>query len=277
MRHFFRRATAPFVPLALLLPLLFTACSQEPESETAGASQDSPAAADCRLVMGWDSWPPYQYRNPQGEVAGLDIDIARAAAAAGGCEIDFVDGNWMDMLNRLRDGDVDLLAGATPTPGREEFAVFTEPYRSESFAVFTLADNAQIRATETLAELFDSEARIGTVAEYYYGEEIYALMDVAAAAGRLREVEVSEDNYQDLLNGEIDAFLDDPFVASSILRSRGWGERIVATGLNTATGQVSFMLSRQSVTPQVIQRFGDGMNRIRENGELAAILEEYRK
>lgn len=244
MRHFFRRTHALAAPLALLL-LLFTACSQEPESETASVSQDS--AADCRLVMGWDSWEPYQYRNPQGGVAGLDIDIARAAAAAADCELDFVDGKWMDMLQRLRDGDVDLLAGATPTPGREEFAVFTEPYRSESFVVFTRADNAEIRAAQTLAALFDSEARIGTVAEYYYGEEIYALMDAASAAGRLREAEISEDNYQGLLNGEIDAFLDDPFVASSILHSHGWGERIVATGLNTATGQVSFMLSRQSV------------------------------
>lgn len=269
MRHLARRLT----PLLVLLStVLFAACSQEPESEAT-----VPAAADCRLTMGWDPWAPYQFRNAAGDVTGLDIDIARAAAAAAGCELAFVDGKWMDMLERLRNGDVDLLAGATPTPGREEFAVFTEPYRKESFVVFTLADNAAIRATKTLDALFNGEARIGTVAEYYYGEDVYALMDTAAAAGRLREAEVSEANYRNLLDGEIDAFLDDPFVASSILRSRGWGGRIVATPLNTATGQVSFMLSRESVAPEVIQRFQDGMRRIRENGELAAILDAYRE
>lgn len=272
--HHLTGRIAPLI--ALLSPFLFVACSQEPASEPTIA-EPAAKAIDCRLTMGWDPWAPYQFRNARGEVTGLDVDIARAVAGAAGCELDFVNGNWMEMLSRLRDGDVDLVAGATPTPGREKFASFTEPYRTESFIVFTLAENADIRAAESLGALFDSEARIGVVAEYYYGEEIYALMKAAAVGGRLREAVVSEANYQGLLNGEIDALLDDPFVASSILRSRGWGGRIVATDLGTATGQVSFMLSRQSVDPEIIRRFNDGMRRIRENGELPAILDQYRK
>lgn len=276
-----RHSSARFTPLFFLLfPFLFIACSEQPQDEgtaPAAATPSVPQASECTLTMGWDPWEPYQYRDARGDITGLDIDIAKAAAKAAGCELAFVDGQWMDMLNRLRDGDVDLLAGATATPGREKFAVFTAPYRSESFVVFTLADNAAVRAAKTLDELFASDARIGTVAEYYYGEEASALLNLAAADGRLIEAAVAELNYRMLLNGEIDAFLEDPFVASSILRSRGWGERIVATDLNTATGDVSFMISRQSVTPGNIERFSRGLQQIRDSGELEAIITAYRR
>ncbi len=272
-----RHVRKPFTPLILLLAFVVPGCSQEPEGDaTAAAAPATAPPPACELTMGWDPWEPYQYRDVRGEVTGLDVEIAKAVAAAAGCELVFVDGQWMDMLNRLRDGDVDLLAGATATSGREAFAAFTAPYRSESFVVFTLADNAGIRDAKSLEEVFGSGARIGTVSEYYYGEEASALLDAIAAEGRLGEAAVSELNYQRLLHGEIDAFLEDPFVASSILRSRGWGRRIVATNIGTATGDVAFMISRQSVAPETVRRFSDGLQKIRDDGTLAAIIEEYR-
>lgn len=278
MRNAARRFTSLVI---LLLVPFFSGCSEAPQEETAAVVAEPPVdatttpATECRLTMGWDPWAPYQYRDAAGNITGLDVEIARAIASTAGCELDFADGDWMDMLNRLRDGDVDVLAGATVTPGRAEFAEFTAPYRSESFTVFTLADNTAIREASSLQTLLTSDARIGTVAEYYYGADVLELLDSVAAEGRLEEATVAEINYQRLLDGEIDAFLDDPFVAASILHGRDWGDRIVATEIGTANGEVTFMVSRQSVAPENIQRFKDALERIRADGRLAAIIDDY--
>lgn len=151
----------PLRRLLLGLILLLQACEQR-DTEMAEAPVPEPP---CILVMGWDPWEPYQFVDGHGEVTGLDIEIARAAASAGGCTLELVQASWMELLGRLQAGDVHLLAGATRTPGREAFAEFTSPYRAESFVVYTLAGNEALKNATQLQTLLDGETRVGTVAE----------------------------------------------------------------------------------------------------------------
>lgn len=270
---------------AIFVLLAFNGCErQETTTNEADTTQtaDSTAgtkphalAPECQLVMGWDPWEPYQYRTAQGDVSGLDVEIARAAAAAADCELELVEGQWMNLLGQLREGEINMLAGATRTPGREEFAEFTEPYRSESFLVYTHSGNEQLVATSELDALREGDFIIGTVAEYYYGDEISPVLDELDEAGRLREAAVAELNYERLLSGDIDAFIEDPFVAAAVIRKRGLTQ-IAPTDIRIDAADVRFMLSREGLPPESIARFSQGLEQIRANGQLEAILEKYR-
>lgn len=267
--------------LAVGLLLAIGGCSQETGSEPAAKASPAPAGSlaasePCKLRMGWDPWEPYQYRNARGEVVGLDVEIARAVAEQAGCEIEFVEGRWMDLLERVQAGEVGLLAGATQTPGRERFATFTAPYRSESFVVYTLAGNDALRAIRTLDELLATDSRLGTVAEYYYGPEITVALNGLYQAGRLHEAALAAVNYERLVNGEIDAFIEDPFVAAAILRNHAGGERIVPTSVRVDAEDVAFMLSRKGVAPDVAARFGAALETLKTSGALEEIMGRYR-
>src|SRR5262245_21316825 len=130
-----------FALLVILLLCATVACS---EGGTAGqtAQAVTPAVAapapagPCRLTLGWDPAEPFQYRSAEGALAGLDIELVQAVAAAAHCELDFAEGRWVTLVLRLQRGDVDVLAGAMRTPARETYALFSEPYRNESIALY---------------------------------------------------------------------------------------------------------------------------------------------
>lgn len=280
MRRMHSFCSTGFATLFLFI-FVVAGCEQQTEpTEQAAADPRSETATEqeqerCRLTMGWDPWEPYQYRDVQGEVTGLDLDIARAAAKAAGCELRFTEGAWMELLAGVKDGEIDMLAGATRTPGREEFAEFTAPYRTERYQVYASADADALLAIDSVQALRDAGVRVGVVAEYYYGEEISELLDELEAEGRLVEAPVAELNYTRLHDGEIDVFIDDPFVAARIVRSRRIAD-IAPTRIGIETADVAFMLSRASVTPENIGRFREGLETIREQGQLDEIISSYR-
>lgn len=275
------RALIPILPVFLLMLAGCERASEdtgrEATAQEASSERDANVAEPCRLVMGWDPWQPYQFRDPHGEVTGLDVEIAVAAAEAAGCELEFVEASWMELMDRLREGEIDLLAGATKTPGREQFAEFTEPYRSESFVVYTLADKGNLLEAASLDAFLESDMRLGIVAEYYYGEEISKVLDQLQDADRLFEAPIAALNYERLSTGEIDAFIEDPYVASAILRNQPNASRVVPTGIRVEADEVTFMLSKAGVDDANLERFREGLAKIRRNGRLAEILEAWRK
>lgn len=258
------------------------ACSQsdndneKARAETSGTADTAPEES-CTLVMGWDPWEPYQYINAVGEVAGLDVDIAREVATEAGCELDLEQDNWMNLLRDIREGQVDLVAGATLTPEREDDARFTTPYRTESFLVYVRSnDLAGCSEAGSLQALLEDGKRIGTVSEYYYGGVVTELQEDTELAANLQDSPVSELNYTYLLDQRIDGFIEDPFVATSIIRARGLEGDIEECPIVVHSGDVSFMLSRESVDEETFRRLDAALKELQESGRLEEILNRYR-
>lgn len=247
--------------------------SEQPQSDPS-ISLERPD--DCRISMGWDPWEPYQYRDESNEVRGLDVEIVSAVIDAAGCELTLVEGEWATLLSRLKDGDVDLLTGATKTPSRESFAYFSDSYRDESFVLYLRSDEASQHATMTLQELLDRGFRVGVTLEYVYGDEISTLADDPQYEGLFDGVLIGEVNYAKLLSLEIDGFLEDPFVASAIMRRKGLRREIEAHPMELRSGEVHLMLSRASVEIGILERINQGLAKIKEDGTYQQILDRYR-
>ncbi|MDX1443500.1 MAG: transporter substrate-binding domain-containing protein [Gammaproteobacteria bacterium] len=260
----------------LLAVFLLVACSDSSESEPSGAT--SPATAEsCELLMGWDPWEPYQFKNAAGEVTGLDVAVAEAVAAKAQCDIRFERDSWAQLLDGIVSGDIDLLGGATRTPAREDHAWFTAPYRTESFVLYSRTDNLDAcNQASSLAALVSDGWMVGTVQDYYYGDAVAAIQADEALADRIVDSSVSEANLDLLLDREIDAFIEDPFVAAAAIRARGLGDDIVECGIELHAGDVSFMVSKAGVTRSSFENFEAGLQELRESGELRAIVARYR-
>ena len=103
-------------------------CGREP-GESPGPR---PAGAPLVLVTSTDT-PPYSYRDEAtGEVVGLEIDIAREAAAKLGLGLEIRIGKFSDLLPMVGDGRADMAAsGITITEGRLQTVDFSIPYAME--------------------------------------------------------------------------------------------------------------------------------------------------
>ncbi len=233
-----------------------------------------PAAVACTLTMGWDPWEPYHYLEPGGEERGLDVELVRAIASHAGCEVDFVRDSWANLLRRVADGDVDLITGATRTDERDAYALFSDPYRQEAFVLFTRTADAGRFGTGMLANKLAAGMRIGVTDAYVYGDDVEALRDNPDFADQFVSAEIGETNVTRLVNGDIDGFLEDRFVAAAILRRKGL-EADIAGDLVVTSSDVRLMFSRASVEPDLVERINDSMGALRGSGEFDAIQARY--
>ena len=120
----------------------------------------SPARTnDVLVLVTTTNTRPYSYRDEEtGEIVGVEIDIARAAAAKLGCRLEVRKERFPNLLTMVSSGEADLAAsGITITEGRLQTVDFSVPYATEG-GMFLYRAGEEM-PTMILAE----KMRIGTI------------------------------------------------------------------------------------------------------------------
>lgn len=112
------RKTAALILAAVLLFLC--GCRDKKASESGEPRQ--------MLVIGSDIYAPYFYIGENGDFAGLDVEIARAACKKLNVEPVFKNINWENKDEMLNNGDIDCLWGSFSMTGREDAYSWAGPY-----------------------------------------------------------------------------------------------------------------------------------------------------
>lgn len=271
------------VPLMLVvaycisLSLLLTACkpaSQNPPPPTAAVTETAPPIENnCVLRAGFDAWEPYHYLGQGQQAVGMDIDILQTLAAELNCELQLEQDTWTALLTKLRDGELDLLPGASRSSERENYAWFSEPYRQEQFVLYTRSDTNLDFAD--IPSLLAAGHKIGLVSDYYYGEEIDALYGRTPQA--FVSAQIAELNLARLLDDEISAALEDSYVATAMLRRKGLDREITAHSLRLPASDVHLMLSKASISEAQLVELNTAISRLKQNGRLALVLQQYQQ
>ena len=105
---------------ALAVMLTLTACG--------GAESDSSAEDLPRLVIASDNYKPYSYVGPNGNLIGVDVDLAAEACRRLGYAPEFCQIVWENKDAYLSSGQVDCLWGSFTMTGREDLYQWAGPY-----------------------------------------------------------------------------------------------------------------------------------------------------
>ncbi len=91
------------------------------------------------FIVGLDAtFAPMGYRDENGEIVGLDVDLAKEVAKRMGVEARFKPCEWDAIIFDLRSKNIDMVwNGMTITPAREKQVAFTKPYLSDNQIIFT--------------------------------------------------------------------------------------------------------------------------------------------
>jgi polar amino acid transport system substrate-binding protein len=105
------------------------------------------------LRVGLDpSWPPFEYVDERGEVAGLDVDLARAIAKKLGVGVAFVPSGWEGLYDALFAGQFDAIISALPyDPWRTKEAAYSLSYFNAGPVMVVHVDERTIGQTRDLA------------------------------------------------------------------------------------------------------------------------------
>jgi lysine-arginine-ornithine-binding protein len=108
--------------IAVLVALLAVAAGY-------GAYQLSQGTPAILRIATEGAYPPFNFRDKDGELAGFDVDVARALCVQMQVRCEFVAQDWDGIIPNLQAGKYDaIVSSMSITPQRSEQIAFTDPY-----------------------------------------------------------------------------------------------------------------------------------------------------
>jgi len=226
------------------------------------------------LSLGWEEWQPYQYKDSNETVTGLDIELVQAIAYNIDHELTLVELPWKRHLKNVEHGRTDLAASASKTPEREAFAFFSEPYRSESVVMYVRKADTEKYQFNSLREIIGTDFILAVTRGYYYGEEYEALKDDPEFTKHIREVNDNQFAQRLLLKNRVDGFLEDPVAATVELREEGLLNK-VSVHMPIYSDDIYVMFSKKSTNPDLVTEFNRSLAELKANGVIDRIMDKY--
>ncbi|SNS63013.1 MULTISPECIES: ABC transporter substrate-binding protein [unclassified Azospirillum] len=234
---------------------------------TAGA-----AAADVALRA--DAWCPYNCE--AGARPGYLVEIAKAALEPAGHKVSYAMMPWTKVLAAVKTGEVTGALGAVQTEAPE----LIYPKSPLGLSRPTLV----IRRGKELAGLSDKNldplksVRFGSITDYFYSEAVNAFIDANKSLPNMVRVSgdnVTEDLVNMLIEGKIDAMVEDSNVIDYLLESKGYRNLFSYVPLGEPS-DVSIGFSPKDPNAKAYAELIDAkLAEMRKNGQLAQLLSRY--
>ena len=107
------------------------------------------ARAEKRVVrVGWHD-APFYITDQYGRRSGYAYEYQRKIAAYTGWTYEYVEGSWLELMQMLKDGEIDLMSDVSYVKDRTEHMLYASlPMGTEAYYVFVAPDNAEITSDD---------------------------------------------------------------------------------------------------------------------------------
>lgn len=228
------------------------------------------------LRVGYNDWPPYAWRDQQGEAQGLDVELLRAFAEHLGCEVIFINVPAKRSHQMLKSGSLDMMMGATKTAKREEYALFSAAYRDEEVRLFVLDEKKDKIQLTQWQDIFSQKLRLLVPISGWYG------VDYEHTRQRLEQEHLlilspdADKSVQMLTYGRADLIIGDA-MAMPYIASQHQGVRLSPLKPVLDRNQIHLMLSKQTLSSAQLKQFNAAIKALSTNGEIARIVYKWQQ
>ncbi|MBU5477465.1 transporter substrate-binding domain-containing protein [Eubacterium sp. MSJ-21] len=241
--------------------LLLTGCGTTVTEDTQQLS-DLP-----QLVIGSDSYEPFNYINEDGEFAGVDVELAQEACRRIGYEPVFTQIVWEGKDEYLKEGSVDCLWGSFTMTGREDEYTWVGPYLNSRQVVV-------VRTDSDIYQLSDLEGKRVSVQATSKPEREFLNQNNPSTpqVGDLFSFSSMDEIYASLRKGYVDAIAGHESALRTFVETDPENYRILDESLYNSELGVAF--SKDS-TDEAIGKLAQALNEMREDGTTRQIIEKY--
>ena len=233
-----------------------------------GSSKDSDSnKSSCKagtLTMGTNaSFPPYEYVDDNGNIVGIDAEIAQAIADKLGMKLEIKDMEFESLVPAVKAKSIDLaLAGMTVTDERKQSVNFSDSY-STGVQVVIVKENSEIKTVDDLKGK-KIGVQAGTTSDTYctddFGEENvkqFSNGSLAVAA---------------LANGQVDCVVIDNEPAKNYVAANS-GLKILDT--EYVTEDYAIAISKDN--DELLKKVNNALKELKEDGTVDKIVGKYIK
>lgn len=209
---------SPVRPYLKALCALLTAVTvQMPLTAAAGPVLERVRTGGTLRVCIWPEYYGITLRNPRnGQLTGLDVDLAGEFARALGVRLEFVDSTFPRLVDNLVQDRCDVAMHAVGvTPERQKHLQFSIPYLRSGIYGITTKGNRMVR---TWDDIDQPGVRVAVTA----GTFMEPVMARALRKAELVVLPTAQSREQELLAGRVDAFMTDYPYSRRLTDSADW-------------------------------------------------------
>lgn len=186
--------------------------------------------SDKTFTVGFDAeFPPYGYRDDNGEYVGFDLDLAAEVCKRQGWELVKQPIDWDAKDMELSSGAIDCIWNGFTMNGREDAYTWTEPYVDNS-QVFVVAAASGVQNKEELAGKVVAVQKDSSALAALNDEENTDNIALRDSFAQLIEYADYNTAFMDLEQGAVDAVAIDIGVAQYQIAQREAGKFVMLQG-----------------------------------------------
>ena len=223
------------------------------------------AAAET-LTMGTNAaFPPYEFYDENGEVVGIDAEIAAAIAEKLGMDLDIVDMDFGAIITAVSTGKVMIgMAGMTVTPERLQNVNFSDTY-AIGIQTVIVPEGSPITSVDDL--FADGAAFLVGVQEATTGD-IYCTDDFGE--DRIRRFKNGPDAVLALINGSVDCVIIDNEPAKAFV-----AENDGLVLLETAYAEEEYAIAIALENTELLEKINAALEELVAEGKVDEIVSKY--
>lgn len=264
--------------LTLCMALSVAGCGAKEEATAPVASEEAAAAADTAdgteektFTVGFDAeFPPFGYRDDNGEYVGFDLDLAQEVCNRRGWTLVKQPIDWDSKDMELSSGSIDCIWNGFTINGREDEYTWSVPYVDNS-QVFVVAEDAGIAGKADLAGKIVGVQKDSAALAALEDEENQENLDLAASFQDLVQYADYNTGFMDLESGAIDALAIDIGVAAYQIGQRDGGYVILEDELSLEQYGIGFLKGNEELKNQVEETLLEMV----DDGTFMEIAEKY--
>lgn len=98
------------------------------------------------------NYPPYEFKDRNGNPSGYTVEVLRAAAAETGMDVNISLGPWNEVRTELENREIDIITGMYYSDQRDEIVDFSVPHTMVSHSVFVRKSDKGIDPLDDLSD-----------------------------------------------------------------------------------------------------------------------------
>ena len=260
-----KKFSIAMLSMVLAGSMLLTGCGGSKTADSSSDAQDSTTSTSAdggTLRMGTNAtFPPYEFVGDDGNVQGIDADIAAAIADKLGMKIEITDMEFDSLIPALQSDTIDVaLAGMTVAPDRQENVDFSDSY-AKGVQVIIVKDGSDIASPDDL-EGKSIGVQTGTTGDIYctddYGEEHVMAYDDGFTA------------VQALMNGQVDCVVIDNAPAQEFVKNNAG-----LTILDTEYANEDYAIGLNKGNTALLDAINTALNELISDGTVQTIIDKY--
>ena len=174
------------------------------------------------LIVGFDEeFPPYGYKDENGEYVGFDIDLAKEVCKRNGWTLQLQPIDWNKKDDPLNSGEIDCIWNGFTINGRENDYTWSVPYTDNS-QVIVVKKNSKIKELSDLeGKAVTAQANSSALTVFTGDDASEKNKALAASFKELKQVSDYNSAFASLEDGSADAVCIDIIAAEFLIVAKG--------------------------------------------------------